>query len=107
MSEDRIDTRVFVEVTDEMNMLALYEIVAGNLTDEQTRRLLMDPRLLRECDACGHPGYMHQNADRQYEIIGPYGQGFEAGDILCEAEEDSGGYITGCTCEWYEGDNWR
>ena len=73
----------------------------------QRARLIADPRLLRECDACGHPGYMHANAERQYET-GDYGVYlFEAGDITCEAEQDTGGYIGGCSCEWYEGDNYK
>ena len=50
---------------------------------------------------------MHANAERQYET-GDYGVYlFEAGDITCEAEQDTGGYIGGCSCEWYEGDNYK
>lgn len=78
-----------------------------DLTPDQQRRLAIDPRLSKPCGACEHPGYMHQDAERQYDR-GLYGVPvFEAGDILCEATQDVGGYEGGCTCEWYESDNWK
>lgn len=77
------------------------------MTKVQRARLTADPRLIKPCEACGHPGYMHQHAEAQYDI-GHYGVPmYEAGDILCEAQQDTGGYIGGCDCEWYEGDNWK
>ena len=64
------------------------------------RRLDADARLYKPCEACGHRGYMHENAERQYET-GDYGVAvFEAGDIVCEVDD--------CwpRCTWYEGNNW-
>ena len=85
----------------------LHALSDPKLPPKWRERLVADFRLTKPCEACEHPGYAHDNADRQY-ATGHYGvPEFEAGDIGCEAERDVGGYVSGCDCEWYEGDNWR
>lgn len=102
----KVDPWTIVSVDAEA--LALIQALADPGIGPRWRaRLIADPRLIKPCEACGHPGYMHEHAERQYEL-GPYGVSeFEAGDICCEAEQDTGGHISGCSCEWYEGDNWK
>jgi len=79
-------------------MSLLGVLTDASLTAAQRMRYFQDKRLSKACEACGHPGYMHEYADRQYES-GFYGVfTFEAGDIECEAK--------GCCCSWYEGDNY-
>ena len=65
----------------------------------QAARLAVDPRLSEPCAACEHPGYEHQNAEAQYATDTWGVPIYEAGVIECEH--------SGCSCGWYEGENWQ
>ena len=83
----------------ELTLTSLTLKAQGNLG--WAHRLKVDRRLLRKCDACGCPGYMHRNAEVQFTKDDWGLFYYEAGDIECENPDcpDHG-------CGWYEGDNY-